>query len=389
MDWAAASRPRRDGRRLVLTTGGETEAGPPERGDRAAALLDAERAAAKSRHRWRSSLRRLRFTREGVFYVLFTLGVGLAALNTGNNLLFLILGLLLSTILISGILAESALRGVSVTRRIERDPVAREPFLVTFHLVNHKRAWPSLALTIQEIEPPFAGAQALCLHLPAGASADVSVEATAPRRGHFAPSALRLSTRFPFGFFEKSRELEADDDLFVLPARRVLGAGALSRLGLMGERRAGRPGLGTELLEMRDLTAGDDRRRIHFRKSASVGRFLVAEREEESAPRLVLLIDNGHATPDELEEDLEVAAALLRRLIAHGHEVGLATSGEQLPPGAGPAHLRAALRRLARLTPCPGGPAPSAGRESALPVAAFRAGPVATAARAEARVSAE
>ena len=108
-----------------------------------------------ARDRWRQSLRKLRFTRDGVFYVVFTLGVGLAALNTGNNLLFLILGLLLSTIIISGILAESALRGVSVRRHIERDPVAGEPFLVTYRLTNHKRAWPSLALTVEEVEEPI------------------------------------------------------------------------------------------------------------------------------------------------------------------------------------------------------------------------------------------
>ena len=339
-----------------------------------AAPLVAARAAADSEQCWRSGLRRLRFTREGTYYVLFTLGVGLAALNTGNNLLFLILGLLLSTILISGILAESALRGVSAVRCIARDPVAREPFLIGFHLINHKRAWPSLALMIQEIDPPFAGAKGLCLHLPAGNSADLTVEAIAPHRGHFAPKALRLSTRFPFGFFEKSRELRVADELFVLPGRRDLSSSALANLGMAGDRRAGRAGVGTELLGLRDLMAGDDRRRIHFRKSASVGRFLVAEREEEGAPRLVLLIDNRLATREELEEDLEIAAALLRQLSARGYEVGVSTSSDDLLPGAGPAHLRAALRLLARLELCPGGPAPRVGRENALCVAAFRTG---------------
>lgn len=323
---------------------------------------------------WRSGLRRLRFTREGTFYVLFTLGVGLAALNTGNNLLFLILGLLLSTILISGILAESALRGVSAERRIERDPVAREPFLLTFRLTNHKRLWPSLALTICEVDPPLSGTSGLCLHLPAGDSADVSAEAIAPQRGHFAPQALRLSTRFPFGLFEKSRELAASGELFVLPGRRQLGLTALADLGLEGEARAGHPGVGTELFELRDLTAGDDRRRIHFRKSAAVGRFLVAEREQESAPRLALLIDDVNTTPDRLEEDIEIAAALLRQLSQRGFEIGLAASGRRLPPAAGPGHLRAALRFLAQLEVRPSGPPPSAGREKALDISSWRAG---------------
>src|SRR5206468_3395868 len=63
--------------------------------------------------RWRPP-RRLRITREGWFYVLFTLGVGAAAINTGNNLLYLVLGLQLSTIVISGVLSESCLRGLEL-----------------------------------------------------------------------------------------------------------------------------------------------------------------------------------------------------------------------------------------------------------------------------------
>jgi len=42
--------------------------------------------------------RRLSFTRTGGYFVLVTLGVGVAAINTGNNLLFLLLGMMLSVI---------------------------------------------------------------------------------------------------------------------------------------------------------------------------------------------------------------------------------------------------------------------------------------------------
>ena len=419
----------------AAATGNESAgAQPPEAG-----LAPARPVSA--RDRWRQSLRKLRFTRDGVFYVVFTLGVGLAALNTGNNLLFLILGLLLSTIIISGILAESALRGVSVRRHIERDPVAGEPFLVTYRLTNHKRAWPSLALTVEEVEGPilasswtppgshhrgtkeapeasraakqpetgrlsqnngadigqasknsgpivgqaskngaFAGAEAatsrgakaICLHLGASSESDISVEAIALSRGHFTPRRLRLSTSFPFGFFEKSRELDAVDDIFVLPRRRPASGEALSRLGGGGERPGAHAGQGTELFELREMTAGDEVRRIHFRKSASVGRFLVVEREEERAPRMLLLIDNATAAPDDLEQDVQNAAALLRELVASGHEVGICASGELLLPGSGQAHLKAALRVLARMEVNPGGDAPNPGRDQVLRVAALR-----------------
>src|SRR5664279_4786506 len=53
--------------------------------------------------------RPIRFTRLGTFYILFSIGVGAAAINTGNNLLYLMLGILLGFIVISGFLSDSGL----------------------------------------------------------------------------------------------------------------------------------------------------------------------------------------------------------------------------------------------------------------------------------------
>ena len=58
-------------------------------------MLDWARVQATARLWWRM-MRMQRVTREGWFYVLFTLVVGAAAINTGNNLLYLVLGLQLS-----------------------------------------------------------------------------------------------------------------------------------------------------------------------------------------------------------------------------------------------------------------------------------------------------
>ena len=51
--------------------------------------------------------RRLRFTREGRIIVLLSVGVGFAAINTGNNLLYLLLGWALSFIIASGVLSAA------------------------------------------------------------------------------------------------------------------------------------------------------------------------------------------------------------------------------------------------------------------------------------------
>ena len=58
----------------------------------------------------------LRPTRAGWVFFGLTFGVGFAALNTGNNLLYLVLSLMLAFLVLSGALSESALRGITVQR---------------------------------------------------------------------------------------------------------------------------------------------------------------------------------------------------------------------------------------------------------------------------------
>lgn len=326
--------------------------------------------------------KRLRFTREGWYYVGFTLGVGAAALNTGNNLLFLVLGLQLTVIVVSGVLSEGALEGLAVRRRLPGDPSAGDPFRVTYEVTNAKRLWPSPTLSLSERRGPFAGAKAAVLLVGPGETRVATLQARAARRGRFELGEVSIATRFPFGFFEKWLPLPAPDELYVLPARvpgreRVASGGARE-----GERPEGKAGQGTEFLGLRDLRSGDDRRLVHWRKSAAVGRLLVIEREREQRRRVVVLLDNRGAPGDALERRIREAAACARTLSGRGLEVGLAASGLWLAPEAGPAQLRRVLRELAQLGAAPGaGPAPDAHREAAVaiddpgaPAAAARGG---------------
>jgi len=83
--------------------------------------------------------RRLRSTREGKYFIAITIGVGLAAINTGNNLLFLLLGWMCSVIIASGVLSELSLRGLVVMRVPPPRVFAGRPFLMGISLRNSKR----------------------------------------------------------------------------------------------------------------------------------------------------------------------------------------------------------------------------------------------------------
>src|SRR5262245_1988234 len=63
--------------------------------------------------------RKLRVTREGRYFLLITVCVGFGAFNTGNNLLYLLFGMFLSLILVSGVMSELSLRHLSVVRWLQ------------------------------------------------------------------------------------------------------------------------------------------------------------------------------------------------------------------------------------------------------------------------------
>src|SRR4030095_759081 len=68
--------------------------------------------------RWLRPPRALRAARAGWLFFVLTMGVGFAALNTGNNLLYLVFSFLLAFLVLSGVLSEAALRRIEVRRRL-------------------------------------------------------------------------------------------------------------------------------------------------------------------------------------------------------------------------------------------------------------------------------
>src|ERR1700761_3855598 len=165
---------------------------------------------------WR---RRLKFTREGKFFVGITLGVGFAAINTANNLLYLLLGMLLALIVVSGVMSELSLRDLTVVRRLPLRAQVGRPHLVEIEVFNHKSRVPSYAIEVEDLR---AGqpADKRCFFLKISPkSAQVAAYRRTPvRRGRDVHVGFRIATRFPFGLFEKSREVTAAGELIIYPA---------------------------------------------------------------------------------------------------------------------------------------------------------------------------
>jgi uncharacterized protein (DUF58 family) len=244
---------------------------------------------------WRKSLRpprRLKFTREGKFFVGITLGVGFAAINTANNLLYLLLGMLLALIVVSGIMSELSLRDLTVLRRLPLRAQVGRAHLVEIEVYNHKLRVPSYAIEVEDLR---AGqpADKRCFFLKISPkSAQVAAYRRTPtRRGRDVHVGFRIATRFPFGLFEKSREVPADGELIIYPAVDPVQLAATGGGRSSGSDSTVGHGRGEEFMGVKLMRSGEDPRDVHWRKTAAVGQMVMRERAREMRPDVTLTLD--------------------------------------------------------------------------------------------------
>jgi uncharacterized protein (DUF58 family) len=301
--------------------------------------------------------RRLRVRRAGAVLCAFTLLLGLAALNTGNNLLYLLLGALLGLLGLSGWLSEQALRGLDVERRLPRAVTAGRPARIAYTISNRKRRMPTCTLEVREA---VAAVPAFASIIEPGGTAAAATVLTPPRRGVWALDRIVIGTAFPFGLFVKERDIHVPGTLVVWPrtdraVRRPRGVGT----GTLPVHAAGAAATGAERAQFRGLRpyrAGDDPRDVHWRSSARLREPVVREWEREVGAQYWICLDGRAPTEGTGEDLVEVAAAVAARAAQGGDRFGFAAGGDVVAPGTGPAQLEAVLDLLARVGVGPAAP---------------------------------
>ena len=288
-----------------------------------------------------------RATRDGWWWLGSALGLGFAAMNTGNNLLYLLTALLLALVIVSGVLSEQSRRGLRLSGVIPEELYAGRSFTLGARLENLKRRRVSRSLAL---ETP---ARRLYVdRLGPGEARLLTWEMTLPRRGRTRLPGVRVTTRFPFGLFEKTSRVRLDDEVIVFPAVRPLDDPWRKRLAAGGARPVRRRGRGHDLYNLRDYRAGDDRRLIHWRSSAKTGSLVVRELEAETAlDTRIVLVGGGVHDPARLELALSDAASLAAHLIHTDAAVELVGVDVHVPSGRGRGHLRRLLTALALFEP--------------------------------------
>ncbi len=298
--------------------------------------------------------RTIRPTREGWWLIGATLVVGLAATNTGNNLLYLILAMMLSFTAISGVLSEQALRRVRLRRGMPDRIFAGTPATFSVRLTNGKRRLPSYALYVAEADPAGRTTpERFFLKVDPQGHEGWTYSLVFPRRGRHPLPGLRLFTRFPFGLFIKSSRPLQNQPVLVYPTVRPLARHEVPAALEAGWRERHRRGRGVGLYNLRQYRPGDDPRLLHWKTSARAGDLILREREEEERPQVRLVLDDPAPgwDSDAVEKELSYAASVAAHAIRRGAALELVTGDGVLPSGTGEAHLDRVLERLALYAP--------------------------------------
>lgn len=257
--------------------------------------------------------------------------LALAAVNTGNNLLYLVLSLMIALVATAWALASRSLRRVEVRLRAPEEVVAGRPFLVGVEVTARPGRLPSpwaraslrgLEGDLPELDLPA---------LPPGERSVACATARAARRGIHRDMRLELTTSYPFGLLARRRSIPQAEPLVVTPRRFAIRSLKLPDPDSRGSERVSRPGEGTDLFNLRDYTPVDDARRIDWKATARVNRPMLREFEREREIHLDLVLDerpSREASPAAFERMVETAASILDHCRESGIRARLIVAGD-------------------------------------------------------------
>jgi uncharacterized protein (DUF58 family) len=296
-------------------------------------------------------------TTSGVVLVSLAIGVGTAAYNTANNILFLTLALLLSCLVLSGVLSWMNLQRITWRVRAERALRAGRTTTLGLEVRNGKRLLPTYGLNF-EMQAGGERAEKVPLALtsrldPAGGETCLEWQWRPERRGETAIALVRVSSLFPFGFLRKSYPGRMQRRVWVWPATVPYERhGVLAPARRASGETVARVGQSDDLLALRRYAQGDSQRLIHWKASARTGEWLVRQFATEAEQGLSLLIDPDRTRwprPEQCELMISLAATLAEDLFREGRLAWVEIVPDAPRRVRRVADLEAVLDRLARI----------------------------------------
>jgi uncharacterized protein (DUF58 family) len=294
-------------------------------------------------------------TRAGMIYILITVIIAIAALNTGNNLLYVVVASLLAAIIVSGIASAVVLRNLSLDVHLPEHVFAGRPLLARMLLRNQSSWLPSFSVRVVPAKrsvkkhweweaytfgwPKSRAPQDQWLRLPdrrlkrvpeaeqnpilresvyfpflaPGQELRADLEMNFAARGRYSDKNFGLATRFPFAFLVKTRRVNLAREIIVYPEVEATDQFLEALPMVTGEFEAFVRGRGHDLYRIREYMPDDLARHVDWKATARTGALKVREFSREDERKLRIVFDNpapGVLSPSAYERVVRLAASL-------------------------------------------------------------------------------
>jgi uncharacterized protein (DUF58 family) len=322
--------------------------------------------------RWIGYKMEYKITREGWIYIGGIIIVALAALNTGNNLLFLILASLIAIILMSGILSSITLTGIEMRLELPEHIFAGQTVRAQVALENEKLTLPSFSLRVEAATTKTSPASALFEtpvyfpYVPKREHVRQSVPLTFVQRGAYRQDMFRIVTRFPFGFLQKARRIELRTEALVYPSVEPSRDFLEILPALQGALESLSKGRGQDLYALRGYVPTDSARHVHWKASARSGSLMVREFTREDDCCVLLVLDPHVSDPiggprasrsanasERFERAVTLCASIAWHFFERNAQLQFRSAGLETALAPAEKNIFAILRHLALAQPLP------------------------------------
>jgi len=239
-------------------------------------------------------LRRVRYriTKGGILFTLAVILVGVAAVVSANNLLFLILATMISTILISGFISRLCLAGLELDLLIPEHVTAGREIPAKLYVRNQKFWMPSFSIRLLGIEDKHPLTSSIYFPvIPGGSLLEETVEVRFPRRGAYKENSFAFSTKFPFGFLEKTARVTLRREAIVYPSIEPHAGFEDLLAGITGDIEMHYRGLGRDFYRIRPYNAFESARHVDWKATAHTGDLQLREFAREAERTVEIFLD--------------------------------------------------------------------------------------------------
>jgi len=265
-----------------------------------------------------------------------------SAINTGNNLIYLIVAALLSFMGISGFFGKNNLSGIDIEINFPPEIYAKGEFPLKITLINKKRILPVFLLKVN-----INGKEAFFPFLDPKSSETRYLQVFFPKRGRYVIKDVYIYSVFPFNFFTRYRSINKTFEFIVFPALKECSLISLYEKNrrLKGDRSSDNVGYDTDIVSIREYVYGDPLKYINWKATAKTGK--LKTKELSSLMYRPIFIDFNEILIRDTEEKISSIAYTIVKLIKSNMPVGIRIKDRVFLPDVSQTHRVNILKELA------------------------------------------